>query len=97
MTPIEEIVAERKRQIESEGWTTKHDDEHNGGEMAMAASCYALHAAPASIHRFNAGVPLSWPNWDIKWWKPTNPRRDLVKAAALIVAEIERLDRVKDR
>jgi hypothetical protein len=33
-----------------------------------------------------------WP-WDLKWWKPTTPRRDLVKAAALIVAEIERLDR----
>ncbi|MEB3421767.1 hypothetical protein VK682_24660 [Salipiger manganoxidans] len=33
-----------------------------------------------------------WP-WDRKWWKPTTPRRDLVKAGALIVAEIERLDR----
>lgn len=28
-----------------------------------------------------------------EWWKPTNRRRDLVKAAALILAEIERLDR----
>lgn len=35
---------------------------------------------------------LLWP-WDGKWWKPSTPRRDLVKAAALIVAEIERLDR----
>jgi hypothetical protein len=46
------------------------------------------------------GKPLSgwaswlqiWP-WDRKWWKPTDRRRDLVKAAALILAEIERLDR----
>lgn len=34
-----------------------------------------------------------WP-WDESWWKPTTPRRDLVKAAALILAEIERLDRM---
>jgi len=27
------------------------------------------------------------------WWKPKGPRRDLIRAAALIVAEIERIDR----
>jgi len=27
------------------------------------------------------------------WFKPTDPRRDLVKAGALCIAEIERLDR----
>ncbi len=32
--------------------------------------------------------------WDWGWFKPTDRRRDLVKAAALIVAEIERLDRM---
>ncbi len=37
---------------------------------------------------------LLWP-WESKWWKPTTPRRDLVKAAALIVAEIERIDRIE--
>jgi hypothetical protein len=36
--------------------------------------------------------PARWP-WSQDWWKPTNPRRDLVKAGALIAAEIERLDR----
>lgn len=35
-----------------------------------------------------------WP-WDESWWKPTNRRRDLVKAGALILAEIERLDRAE--
>jgi len=33
-----------------------------------------------------------WP-WSETWWKPKNRRRDLVRAGALIVAEIERLDR----
>jgi hypothetical protein len=39
-------------------------------------------------------VRSQWPGgWDWSWFKPTTPRRDLVKAGALIVAEIERLDR----
>lgn len=37
-------------------------------------------------------VPILWP-WQGKWWKPGDRRRELVKAGALIVAEIERLDR----
>ncbi|AKQ30008.1 TPA: hypothetical protein JI225_05075 [Acinetobacter baumannii] len=27
------------------------------------------------------------------YWKPKSPRQDLVRAAALLIAEIERLDR----
>lgn len=36
-----DVLAERRRQIETEGWTPEHDDRHNAGEMALAASCYA--------------------------------------------------------
>lgn len=86
-----DVLAERQRQIEAEGWTPKHDDIHEGGEMAEAASCYALHAhVPAeSKAKYK---PTYWP-WACKWWKPGETRRDLVKAGALILAEIERLDR----
>ena len=35
------IAFERKRQVEAEGWTPEHDDEHCNGEMALAAACYA--------------------------------------------------------
>ena len=35
---------------------------------------------------------LRWP-WERRWWKPGDRRRMLVKAGALILAEIERLDR----
>ena len=41
MDGIELIAAERQRQVEQEGWTPAHDDEHAHGEMAMAAVCYA--------------------------------------------------------
>ena len=33
--------------------------------------------------------PKEWP-WDAAWWKPATRQRNLVKATALIVAEIER-------
>lgn len=87
---IAEISAERERQKNDEGWTPEHDDKHDNGQMALAAGCYALNAAP---ERFADGVvPIFWP-WSREWWKPKSRRRDLVRAAALIVAEIERMDR----
>lgn len=81
---LADIAAERKRQIEAEGWTVGHDDRHTDGALAKAATCYA------SVYPLAASY---WP-WDIKWWKPKDRRRDLVRAGALIVAEIERLDRL---
>ncbi|WP_173768955.1 hypothetical protein [Pseudazoarcus pumilus] len=88
-----DVLAERQRQIEAEGWTPEHDDEHSSGEMAAAAGCYAFHAALGGWPDLS---PYLWP-WDKAWWKPTTPRRTLVKAGALILAEIERLDRAAER
>jgi hypothetical protein len=42
------------------------------------------------------GTPLFWP-WEASWFKPSTARRDLIKAGALILAEIERLDRAAER
>src|SRR5208282_2247295 len=41
MSGVERIAAERKRQMEVEGWTFAHDDLHSDGEIALAAICYA--------------------------------------------------------
>lgn len=88
-----DVQAERRRQIEAEGWTPEHDDAHSHGEMARAAACYALAGSSAPNDETAALlVSLAWP-WDQQWWKPTTTRRDLVKACALGLAEIERLDR----
>lgn len=77
-----DVMAERQRQIHKELWTTAHDDKYEDNELSRAAACYAL------------GVTAYWPlKWQ-GWWKPTSRRRDLVKAGALILAEIERLDRL---
>jgi len=108
-TGVELIAAERQRQIDAEGWTPEHDDEHTLGEMAAAGACYAL---LGTRWRDSAvlGAPLVrsilWP-WDDEWFKPTDyPEppytpdvhidrhvRDLTKAGALIAAEIDRLQR----
>lgn len=84
-----DVLAERRRQVEVEGWTPEHDDRHRAGTLATAAACYAL-----SSHGFTprGEPPAIWP-WATDWWKPKRDRRDLVKAGALILAEIERLDR----
>jgi len=88
------IAAERHRQVAEEGWTPKHGDLHRGGEMAMAAASYAL----PDQHRgcCDPDAPLHWP-WDAEWWKPSpdDRIRELVKAGALIAAEIDRLQRLK--
>ncbi|WP_199770999.1 hypothetical protein [Achromobacter sp. AONIH1] len=89
-----DVLAERQRQISAEGWAPDHDDAHTLGEIAGAAGCYAIHASEIQngALRYPANPYAFWP-WDRDWWKPTTPRRDLVKAGALILAEIERLDR----
>lgn len=87
---IAEAIAERRRQIDIEGWTPDHDDEHRGGEIALAAGCYAL---------ASTGAPRAaehWP-WDGNWWKPKDRRSDLVRAVALLIAESERLDRLGEK
>jgi len=85
-----DVLAERRRQQEVEGWTPEHDDPYKNGELARAAACYAI----CSVYgHFKSNAPAGWP-WAKIWWKPTDSRRDLVKAAALIMAEIERLDRI---
>lgn len=88
-----DVLAERQRQIEAEGWTPEHDDQHDAGELALAAACYAYNTADPDPEGYGR-VPYGWP-WVREWWKPTTTRRDLVKAGALILAEIERLDRVE--
>ncbi len=81
-----DVLAERSRQVEKEGYEPAHDDEHADGSLAMAAACYADKERPQSM------CPGRWP-WSADSWKPKDRRTDLVRAAALLLAEIERMDR----
>jgi len=81
-----DVLAERRRQVEQEGWTPEHDDQYADGELSSAAICYA------NTTSAGGSSPNAWP-WPESWWKPADERRNLVKAGALILADIERLDR----
>ncbi len=89
---IELIAEERQRQLEVEEWTPEHDALHTDESLAVAASCYAL---PEQYDRAEY-VDNLW-MWAEGWWKPTpeNRVRELVKAGALIAAEIDRLNQLK--
>ncbi|RTT16296.1 hypothetical protein [Pseudomonas aeruginosa] len=80
-----DVQAERRRQVEAEGWTPEHDDLYCAAELPRAAAAYILNGA-------NDEAPAIWP-FSAKWWKPRDARSNYVRAGALILAEIERLDR----
>ena len=80
------VLDERDRQKSALGFSAEHDAQHVNGELLMAALYYL---APRPEH--NGYFP---PSWD-KQWKKRSPtqiptERDLVKAAALLLAEADR-------
>lgn len=80
-----DVEAERRRQNNARGWTPEHDDLYCAAELPRAAAAYILSGA-------NDEAPAIWP-FVAKWWKPRDARANYVRAGALILAEIERLDR----
>lgn len=100
--PIELIKEERLKQI-AKGYDAGHDDEHRNGEISQAAGCYLSVASAqirgASAKEFPVEVFLygegefQWP-WEEEFYRPDEfAIQNLAKAAALIVAEMERLQR----
>lgn len=109
MSGAELIAAERQRQVEKEGWTPEHDDTHDHDELALAAAVYALPDRRRSYRRRCSSWPFPPDRGDTTWtepahwpwsgddFKPTpdDRVRELVKAGALIAAEIDRLLRLQ--
>jgi hypothetical protein len=108
MSVIDEIAAERRRQVEVEEFDAEHDDEHEDMSLARVAAVYAYTATLTPeeleehqrafdlchVHGVSSIIATLWPDlWDVDWFKPQGSRRDLIRAGALIVAEIERIDR----
>lgn len=100
MSGVRLIAAERDRQVNEEGWSPEHDDEHDDCALTMAAHAYWC-AAVGQVNGIcwpdvEANVPNTWP-WDDASYKPSpDPVRNLVKAGALIAAEIDRLVRARN-
>lgn len=81
-----DVLSERRRQIENENWSAEHDDRYSHSQLPRAAAAYAFPELTAV-----QGLHV-WP-WADSWWKPREPRFNCVRAAALLIAEIERMDR----
>lgn len=98
MNGVEMIEAERQRQLDEEGFTNEHDDQHTAGELAIVAACFA---SPVQLYCYRDGVLLQdiWPDTWHRCWDKRGPDADrielLAKAGALIAAEIDRLKRRK--
>jgi hypothetical protein len=103
-TGIELIAEERERQIKQEGWSIAHDSvRHTEGELTDAALCYAtvgsaqLRGASVEewpVEMFADDMLTDWP-WEKRWYKPSpHAERNLVKAGALIAAELDRIRNV---
>jgi hypothetical protein len=84
---VADVLAERARQISEKGYSADSDAQYQNGELAQAAACYALFAsgqqAPRSV--------FSWP-FKTEAFRPHDPRRAMVKAAAMLLAAIEAHD-----
>lgn len=83
-----DVIAERRRQMEKLGFTHEQDDGYVYAELPRAAICYIRTA----MGHPNIDPPMEWP-WSLQHWKPRSPREDLVRAIALLIAEVERIDR----
>lgn len=89
-TGITLIAQERNRQVEMEGWTPEFDRKfHGGGDLAVAAACYAVNKIPELPKSFFT-TPFPWPpKWDKR--AKHDRKRSLIIAGALIAAELDRL------
>ncbi len=88
---FKDVLQERIRQITEECHTEERDDLCHEGELALAAAVYAMPWQKKNFLK-DKGINL-WPFSSASFKPAANQRRDLVKAAALIIAEIDRLDR----
>ncbi|HEL4234667.1 TPA: hypothetical protein UM516_000933 [Stenotrophomonas maltophilia] len=95
-TGIKAIASERERQLCIEGFSRDSDEQYREGELARAATAYVQLAAMdlqvgSRKHIASQEPPFFWP-WAQEWWKPVDARRDLVRAGALIAAQIDLID-----
>lgn len=101
---IELIHEERARQVGEEGYDAEHDDSHTGGELALAAKTYCdisqcQHSGlTVAVIRdlMRIGHFASWP-WPTEPPKLGSRLESLIKAGALIAAEIDRIKRAEER
>jgi hypothetical protein len=89
------VLLERNRQQSEEGFDSQHDDEHEDGELAAASRTYISLKRLKGQDSVSSRSLVDWP-WEPEWFKPEGPLRNMVKAAALNLAEVDRLLRLNE-
>ena len=87
---MDNILKERVRQIGGEGYTPSYDDQWRNGELAKAAAIYVFPEDDRDMSKWTFEKTAYHP-------VPFLREQELIKAASLIVAEIERLERAAGR
>lgn len=92
-----DVLAERRRQWEKLKWSERHDDSHTDGFLAILAAAKALCATRDGYFELRQGLASYFRAFGIEPEHIYNGSfRDLLReAGALIIAEIERLDRAE--
>jgi hypothetical protein len=86
---IELIANERHRQMDEEGWTADHDDDHDDHSLALIA---ALYATPQALFEVSVTADSGhWVDpwcWDANWDKrPRNAEDELLHAEETPIAD----------
>ncbi|HHE3631944.1 TPA: hypothetical protein ACPDW7_000999 [Pasteurella multocida] len=84
MTGVTLIANERLRQQSEKGFSLNSDTQYTNDELVRAAMCYLQAQSRHAI------MPIFWP-WGKKYWNPKDRKENLIRAGALIAAEIDRL------
>lgn len=94
-----DVLGERARQRRREGYDDQHDDNLEDWSLLSAAMAFIEDAhlrGTSGGKGFDDTVPVTWP-FAKESWKPKDIRQSLVVSCALIIAEIEVLDRAEKR
>lgn len=91
-TGLDLISHERERQINHLGYTIAKDLGYTNEQLVLAAICYLKAPSMGLLQQCGEELPMGFP-WELQHWNPSplNRKRELVKAGALIVAELDRL------
>jgi len=89
MNGAELIAQERQRQVEQEGYSAEQDDQHKKEQLVFAAMAYCWAGKSDRPGNYTTIAYSAWP-WDREAWKPKDRLSNLVRAGALIAAEIDR-------
>lgn len=94
------IARERYRQIAEKKYDAKNDDAYSwtSNPMLLAAMAYletaTYYVGALPVDYVKTAPPNYWP-FERGFWKPKSPKEDLARAAALMAATMDQLDRLE--